>query len=184
MLCAIEITKVALSSCSPVLRPRSYQSIIIHCFSLRLTASKLPKRSLLRVSFPSRALDVDKESLFTVYPPDCALEVTKVPCALEVTKVLLVIVFLPTCALEDTRVSQFVCFPPVLCPRSCQSFAVSRFHRPNGALEFTSVALLVFPSCLAPAKLPKLYFLGKHFKIYISQTLDVFGNNSRNKLAH
>ena len=103
---------------------------------MRPAASKLPTCRYFR--FPLRS---------------CA--VTKVPCALKVTKVLLVIVFLPTCALEDTRVSQFVCFPPVLCPRSCQSFAVSRYL--GGA---TRISLL---SCAS--EVAEVILLRKTFQI-------------------
>ena len=108
---AIKVTKVSLPSCSPpILRPRSYQSITIHCFSMRPAASKLPKCRYFRVPFLSCALCVRKCYYLLFFHPTAPSKLPKCRAPSKLPKWRYLHVPLPSCALEVTKVSLFTVF--------------------------------------------------------------------------
>ena len=140
-----------------MLRPRSYQSVIIYRFfpsdlrppssqnvatlvcPSRLAPSKLQKYHYLFVGFSTRLAPskLQKCRYLRVPFPFCPLEVTKVSLFI-VLCISINRFFHPTCALEVTKVLLLLCAPPVLRPRSYQG-----------------VSIFFFSIRLAHSKLPK-----------------------------
>ena len=148
---AIQVTKVSLPSCSrPILRPRSYQSITIHCFSMRPAASKLPKCRYFRVPFLSCALYVRTCYYLPFFHPTAPSKLPKCRAPSKLPKGRHLRGPLPSCAHEVTKVSLLSCFPPALRPRCSKNVTTYRFStrlRPRS------------PKCRAPSKLPKWRYL-------------------------
>ena len=140
---------MSLLSCSlPVLRPRSYQSIIIHCFSHSTCTRSYQGVATFVFPVVLRPRSYQSVAIHRFPQPTCALEVTKVlllSCSPSVLR--------PR-SYQSAKVSLFIVFSSRPAPSKLPKCRYFRVPLPSHALEITKESVsIVFPTRLRPSKL-------------------------------